>query len=84
MRPKFPASCSAMSYTVLADAYDERLMSDHPDRTNPFRAEKERVKVIPLDEPQMNFTAISRTSRRKAREGRLLRCYAHEAAAPCD
>jgi hypothetical protein len=57
-----------LTLDVLADAYDERLMADQPERVNPFRSEKEDLKVIPFNEPQMNFAAMSRRSRRKARE----------------
>ncbi|MCA1617778.1 MAG: TniB family NTP-binding protein [Acidobacteria bacterium] len=53
---------------TLAAAYDERLMADQPERVNPFRSRQEDLRVVPFEEPQMNFAAMSRRSRRKARE----------------
>ena len=62
------ADLEHLTLDVLADAYDERLMADRPRMSNPFRSEREALKVVPFEEPQMNFAAMSRRSRRKARE----------------
>jgi hypothetical protein len=57
-----------LTLDLLAGAYDERLRADHPDRANPFQCDKDELRVVPFDEPQMNFAAMSKRSRRKARE----------------
>lgn len=57
-----------LTLDALATAYDERLMADQPERVNPFRSRQEDLRVVPLEEPQMNFAAMSRRSRRKVRE----------------
>lgn len=57
-----------LTFDALADAYDERLMADQPESVNPFRSRQEDLRVVPFEEPQMNFAAMSRRSRRKARE----------------
>jgi hypothetical protein len=53
---------------VLADAYDDRLRSDYPDRDNPFRQEKERLKIIPFSEPELSFASMRASSRVKVRD----------------
>lgn len=57
-----------LTLDTLAAAYDERLMADQPERVNPFRSRQENLRVVPFEDPQMNFAAMSRRSRRKARE----------------
>jgi hypothetical protein len=57
-----------LTLDALAAAYDERLMADQPERVNPFRSQQENLEVVSSDEPPMNFAAMSRRSRRKARE----------------
>ncbi|HWS90683.1 MAG TPA: TniB family NTP-binding protein [Pyrinomonadaceae bacterium] len=59
-----------LTLEVLADAYDERLRADQPDRSNPFRIEKSWLKAVPFDESEMSFATVSRRSRRRARENR--------------
>jgi Cdc6-like AAA superfamily ATPase len=59
-----------LTLEVIADAYDDRLMADHPDRGNPFRMENSWLKAVPFNEPEMNFAAMSRRSRRMEREER--------------
>jgi hypothetical protein len=66
-------SLEQLTLEVLAHAYDDRLRADHPDRANPFRMEKSWLKAVPFDEPEMSFAAVSRRSRRQAREDRALR-----------
>lgn len=52
---------------VLADAYDDRLRDDYPDRDNPFRTDKADLKIIPFGEPELGFVTMRRRSRTKAR-----------------
>jgi Cdc6-like AAA superfamily ATPase len=52
---------------VLADAYDDRLRADCPGGGNPFRAGKERLQIIPFDEPALKFGSASGRSRRAER-----------------
>lgn len=52
---------------ILADAYDDRLLADHPDRDNAFRAEKSDLKIIPFVEPEMNLGQMNGRSKRKER-----------------
>lgn len=56
-----------LTLDVLADAYDDRLRADHPNRSNSFREEKAKLKIIPFDEPELNFGLMNRRSRRGKR-----------------
>jgi Cdc6-like AAA superfamily ATPase len=37
---------------LLAEAYDDRLRADHPDRVNPFREDKTNLKIVICAEPK--------------------------------
>jgi hypothetical protein len=50
---------------ILADAYDDRLREDYPDRDNPFRADRTGLKIIPFDEPEMNVRREGRARRKR-------------------
>ena len=52
-------STELLTLTVLAEAYDDRLRADHPGRTNPFRANKKDLKVIPLDSSMPEYLVKS-------------------------
>ncbi len=59
-----------LTLEFLANAYDDRLRADHPNRDNAFLIEKSDLEVIPFYEPEMNFGFLSGRSRKKAREER--------------
>ncbi len=53
-----------LTLDILADAYDDRLRADHPEKENPFRLDKSKLKIVPYNEPEMNFAAVSGRSKR--------------------
>jgi hypothetical protein len=52
---------------VLADAYNDRLRADCPERDNPFHGEKADLKITPFVEPELSFAAMSARSRKLAK-----------------
>lgn len=44
-----------LTQEILAEAYDDRLRANHPERVNPFREDKARLKVIPPEKPGPDF-----------------------------
>ncbi len=41
-----------LTLDLLAEAYDDRLRANHPDRVNPFREDKTKLKIVPFAEPE--------------------------------
>jgi Cdc6-like AAA superfamily ATPase len=45
----------SLTLDVLAEAYDDRLSANQPDINNPFRCDKDKLKITSLTDPQQNF-----------------------------
>lgn len=41
-----------LTMDLLAEAYDDRLRANYPDRVNPFREDKTKLKMVPFAEPE--------------------------------
>jgi hypothetical protein len=57
-----------LTLDVLAEAYDDRLSVNQPDRNNPFRCDKAELKITPLKDPLQNFRSINGRSKPKAKK----------------
>jgi type II secretory pathway predicted ATPase ExeA len=60
-----------LSLEILAYAYANRLLADHPDRDNAFCVEKSDLKIVPFVEPEMNLGLMNGRSKRKERVIRI-------------
>lgn len=57
-----------LTLDVLAEAYDDRLSENQPDRNNPFRCDKAELKITLLKEPLPNLRFTNGRSKSKAKK----------------
>jgi hypothetical protein len=58
-----------LSLDLLAEAYEERIRHDHPDRVNPFSSDGKKLKIEPFEEYVPNIGVSRRGKSGKTGRG---------------